>query len=333
MRSPETDTALVLSAAHVRRALPMDSCIEAMDRVMRRVSQGRTQMPLRTFVHLSSGAGLFAAMPGCIEEPTAFGAKLISVFPRNADHGLASHNGVVILMDPDTGRVSAIMDASSITAIRTAAATAVATRALARSDSSTLAIIGAGEQAATHLEALKHVMQLAEVRVWARSHEKARAFAEREGARHGLSIEVRPSVRQAVRDAHVVCTVTAAREPILCGEWLAAGTHVNLVGASLADTREADDEVVRRGRYFVDYRPAALAQAGELRHAQRAGIVGEQHLLGEIGEVLEGALPGRRSAQDITIYKSLGIAAQDLAAALVILEHARREGLGTSVRL
>jgi len=304
-----------------------------MDQVMRRVSQGKTQMPLRTFVTLRSGAGLFAAMPGCIDEPTTFGAKLISVFPRNADRGLASHNGIVVLMDPDSGRVTGILDAASITAIRTAAATAVATRALARPDSRTLAILGAGEQAATHLEALAHVLPLKHIRLWARSPEKARDFASREGALRELAIEVRASVREAVRDADVICTLTGASEPILNGEWLAPGMHVNLVGASLAHTREADDEVVRRGRYFVDYRPSALAQAGELLHAQRCGIVTGEHLLGEIGEVLEGTLPGRERAADITIYKSLGIAAQDLAAAQLILERARSEGLGTQVRL
>jgi ornithine cyclodeaminase len=323
---------IVVGPADVFRILTMASCIEGMEHVMRRVSQGKTQLPLRNVISLPGGGGnFFAAMPGCIEEPVAVGAKLAAIFPRNAERGLSSHNGVVVLLDPDTGLLAAVIDASAITAIRTAAATAVATRALARPESGMLAIIGAGEQAVTHLEALAQVLPLRNVRVWARSADKARAFAESEGARHGLNIEMSPSVQLAVEDADVVCTVTGSKEPILRGEWLAPGTHVNLVGASVMTSREADDEVVRRGRFYVDYRPSALAQAGELRHARDAGVVTDAHLLGEIGEVLEGKLAGRANAADITIYKSLGIAAQDLAAAQIILERARRESLGTRV--
>jgi len=333
MQHPEPDTVLIVPAADVCRVLTMPRCIEAIDQVMRRVSQGKAQLPLRNFVRVPGGAGLFGAMTGCIEEPLAFGAKLISVFPRNADRGLPSHNGVVLVMDPGTGRVRAIMDGTSITAIRTAAATAVATRALARPDSRSLAILGAGEQAVTHLEAMTHVLELRRVRIWARSSEKAQAFAASEGARHAVPLEVSASVREAVDGADVICAVTAAREPILRGEWLAPGTHVNLVGASQADSREADDEVVRRGRYFVDLRLSAVNEAGELLHAIRAGLVTEQHLLGEIGAVLDGRLTGRRTGEDITIYKSLGIAAQDLAAAHVILDQAARERFGIRVRL
>ncbi len=169
------------------------------------------------------------------------------------------------------------------------------------------------------------------MRLWARSAEKARAFAEREGKRWDIGIDVCDTAQRAVEGADVVCTVTSSREPVLKGEWLTPGMHVNLVGASVASAREADDEVVKRGRYFVDYRPSALAQAGELRHAIEAGAVTEAHVLGEIGEVLEARVPGRQTASDITIYKSLGIAAQDLAAAEVILERTRRESLGLRV--
>jgi ornithine cyclodeaminase len=270
-------------------------------------------------------------MPGCIDDPVAVGAKLVAVFPRNAEKGLPSHNGAVVLLDPQTGKLAAVIDAGAVTAIRTAAATAVATRVLARPDSKTLALLGAGEQAVTHLEALTRVIRFTDIRVWARSAEKARAFAEREGGKWGVRIEVRDSARQAVEGADVVCAVTSSKEPILNGEWLTPGMHVNLVGASVASAREADDEVVKRSRFFVDYRPSAMAQAGELKHAIEAGVVTETHVLGEIGEVLEGRVPGRQSGSDITLYKSLGIAAQDLAAAEVILERARRESLGLAV--
>jgi ornithine cyclodeaminase len=320
-----------IGANDVFRILTMESCIEAVDRVMRQVSLGKAQLPLRNVLTLPGGQNLFAAMPGCIDAPVAVGAKLVAVFPRNAEKGLSSHNGVVVLLDPQTGLIAAVIDASAVTAIRTAAATAVATRALARSGSTTLALLGAGEQAVTHLEALSKVLPLGVVRVWTRSRDKARAFADREGAKYGVKVDVADTARQAVEGADVGCAVTSSKEPILHGEWLAPGMHVNLVGASVASAREADDEVVRRGRFYVDYRPSAQAQAGEWRHALEAGVVTESQLLGEIGEVLEGRVPGRQGPEDITLYKSLGIAAQDLAAAEVILERARRDSLGLRV--
>jgi ornithine cyclodeaminase len=331
MHDHPTHEITIVGAADVFRILSMESCIAAVERVMRQVSTGKAQLPLRNVLTLPGGSNLFAAMPGVIDDPVTVGAKLVAVFPGNAAKGLSSHNGVVVLLDAQTGVLAGVIDASAVTAIRTAAATAVATRALARPDADILALLGAGEQATTHLESLTNVIPFKTVRVWARSVEKARAFARREGERWGLRIDVCDTVQRAVEGADVVSTVTSSREPILKGEWLAPGMHVNLVGASVASAREADDEVVKRSRYFVDYRPSALAQAGELRHAIEAGVVTEAHVLGEIGEVLEARVRGRESANDITVYKSLGIAAQDLAAAEVILERARRESLGLRV--
>jgi ornithine cyclodeaminase len=223
------------------------------------------------------------------------------------------------------------MDAAQITAIRTAAASAVATRALARADASNLAMLGTGEQATTHLEAIACVRTLRTVRIWGRSAEKAEALARTQAARLALRIEVCKTADEAVEGADIVCTVTASREPVLRGALLAKGAHVNLVGASRLDAREADDTVVTRSRFFVDSRTSARAEAGELRHAINAGLVDETHVLGEIGDVLNGKVPGRSGSDDLTVYKSLGIAAQDLAAAHVILEHATRHGIGTRV--
>ena len=321
----------VIGASDVRRLLPMQDCIEVIDRVMRAVSRGGALLPLRTVMPLPGGVNMFGVMPGYLDEPAALGAKIVAVYPQNAAQGLSSHNGVIVLLDTVTGRLSAVIDAAEVTAIRTAAATAVATRALARADASTLAMLGAGEQAVSHLEAISLVRPLRRVRVWARSADKARQFAEREGARLRLNVEGVASAREAVAGADIVCTVTASREPILRGDWLAPGMHVNLVGASVPSSREADDEVVRRGRYYVDFRASALAQAGELLHALKAGVVDESHILGEIGNVLSAEVPGRGSDLDITLYKSLGIAAQDLASAQFILERARAESVGTSV--
>jgi ornithine cyclodeaminase len=322
---------LIVGSADVRRALTMLDCIEAVERAMRAVSRGDARVPLRTVMGVPGGQNLFAVMPGYVADPRGLGAKILALYPENPARGLSSHIGVVVLFDAETGLPAAVMDAAEITAIRTAAASAVATRALARADARELAILGTGEQAVTHLEALAHVRNLHAVRVWGRSPEKAHAFAQAQGRKLSLPIRVANTAREAVDGADVVCTLTGAKEPILNGAWLSEGAHVNLVGASRIHAREADDGVVTRSRFFVDLRESARAEAGELRHAMDAGLVGESHLLGEIGDVLNGTVPGRISGQDITVYKSVGIAAQDMAAAHVIYERAIREGIGTRV--
>lgn len=322
---------LIVSGADVCRALPMLDCIEAVDRAMRALSRGDARIPLRTVMGVPGGQNLFAVMPGYVADPRGLGAKILALYPENPARGLSSHIGLVVLFDAETGLPVAVMDAAEITAIRTAAASAVATRALGRADAQQLALIGTGEQAVTHLEAIAHVRSLRGVRVWGRSPEKAQAFAQSHGARLSLPIAVADTVREAVHGADIICTLTAAKEPVLHGEWLAEGAHVNLVGASRISAREADDLVVTRSRFFVDSRESAQAEAGELRHAIDAGRVPETHVLGEIGDVLNGTVPGRVSDRDITVYKSVGIAAQDLAAAQVIYERAIREGIGSRV--
>ena len=322
---------LVLSRTDVRRALPMSDCIEVVDRAMRAVSRGECDVPLRTIMTLPGGRTFFGVMPGYLRDPRGLGAKILTVFPENVIRGLSSHVGLVVLFDSDTGIPLAIMNAAEITAIRTAAASAVATRALARENAAHLAILGTGEQAVTHLEAMAAVRRLQSVRVWGRSRDKASAFAQREGVRLSLNVQVSDSAQDAVLGADIVCTVTSAREPVLRGVWLQPGAHVNLVGSSRLTAREADDDVVTRSRFFVDLRTSARAEAGELRHAIDAGLVTESHVLGEIGDVLNGGVPGRTADQDITVYKSLGIAAQDLAAAHVVSTRAARDGIGTRV--
>jgi ornithine cyclodeaminase len=321
---------LVLNGEQVRQALPMEVCIEAVEQAMRAVSRGEAKVPLRTGMSIPGG-NLFAVMPGYLGEPSSLGAKILALYPGNTQRGLSSHVGLVTLFDPRTGMPLAVMDAAQITAIRTAAASAVATRSLARQDVTLMAMLGTGEQAVTHLEALAQVRSLRAVRIWGRSPEKAQALAVRERSRFPFPIEVCGSARAAVEGADLVCTLTASTEPILEGRWLALGAHVNLVGASQRGTREADDEVVIRSRFFVDLRISAIAEAGELYHAMQAGLVKEDHILGEIGEVLGGKVPGRTADTDITVYKSLGIAAQDLAAAHVLYARASSAGIGTWV--
>jgi|SRR5579863_3717335 len=322
---------LVISAADVRRALPMSDCIAGVESAMRAVSRGTARIPLRTIFALPQTQHMFGVMPGYVSSPEGLGAKVLSVFPENRERGLASHVGVVILFDSETGVPLAVMDAGQVTAIRTAAASAVATRVLARGDATELAILGTGEQAATHLEAMAKVRPLRRVRVWGRSAHKAQSFAEQAKGQVAAPIEVCITPADAVAGAHIVCTVTASRDPVLYGADLEPGTHVNLVGSSQVTAREADDVVVTRSRFYVDSRVSARAEAGELRHAIEAGVVDESHVRGEIGEVLDGAVEGRRSPDEITVYKSLGIAAQDLAAARLIYQRATRDGLGTRV--
>jgi ornithine cyclodeaminase/alanine dehydrogenase-like protein (mu-crystallin family) len=320
---------LVVNGADVRRALPMAECIGAVGRAMRAFSDLGADVPLRTIMQLPGGRNLFGSMPGYLDDPRGLGAKLITIFPDNTKRRLPSHVGLIVLFDTETGMPLAVIDAAETTALRTAAASAVATRALARKDASSLAILGTGEQAATHLEALSQVRKLQTVRIWGRSADKAEALAQEMGSKLSLTIAVAKTAQEAVKDVEIVCTVTASSEPVLNGKWLAPGVHVNLVGSSRFSAREVDDELVSRSRFFVDSKVSALAEAGELKHAMDAGAVTEAHILGEIGEVLGGSVAGRASEQDVTVYKSLGIAVQDLAAAHVIYERAVRDGIGT----
>lgn len=321
---------LVISGADVRRLLTMAQCIELMHRTMRAVSLGKAQLPPRIGARIPGG-NVLATMPGYLEEPLAAGAKVIAVFPENNRQGLPSHQGIVVLFDTANGVPLAVIDATAITALRTAAASAVATRVLAREDADTLAILGNGEQALEHLIALRHVRPIQNVIVWGRTQRRAAAFADRESSRLGIKIAVADSVEEAVRDADIICTTTSAREPILDGAWVQPGTHVNLVGASSILAREGNDALIAKGTLFVDYRESALAQAAELRTPN--GHVDSARIRAEIGEVLGGRVPGRTTRDEITIYKSLGIAAQDLAAAEFVFSLASETNSGTRARI
>jgi ornithine cyclodeaminase len=322
---------LVISGADVRRLLPMEDCIPLVESAMREVSRGGAQLPLRIGCVPPGTQNMLAVMPGYLDEPPSIGAKVIAVYPANAQRGLSSHMGVMALFDSHEGVPLAIIDAASITGLRTAAATAVATNALAPESAADLTIIGTGEQAAAHLHAISLIRKLRSVRVWSRCKEKAYAFADREARPGQPCIEVYGTIRDALLGADIVCTTTSAREPIVEGAWIAQGAHVNLVGASTAAAREVDDALVLRSRFFVDCRDSALAQAGELLSAM--GSNAAKHIRGEIGEVLNGSVPGRTDEFEVTVYKSLGLAAQDLAAAHAIYQRAQQRGLGVRAEL
>jgi ornithine cyclodeaminase/alanine dehydrogenase-like protein (mu-crystallin family) len=318
----------VLREPEVRRLLPMPACIDLMRETMIAVSEGRVVLPLRTVMVMPGDRGMLGNMPGYLATPECFGVKLVSLMPRNEPPAYSSHPGLVLMFEAEHGYPVGILDAPTITAIRTAAASGLATRLLARADAGDLAILGAGEQAQSHLDAMRSVRRLRRIRVWARNPEKARAFARSESAKHGIEIETAPSVREAVAGADIVCTVTKARDPILEGGWLAPGTHVNAVGSSIPGSAEIDTPLVVRSRFFVDCRNSTVNEGGEYRRALAAGAVNETHILAEIGEVASGAKPGRTAPEEITLYKSLGVAPQDLAAAHYALEAARAAGVG-----
>lgn len=320
----------LLNAAAVRELLPVDRCLPLMRDAMRLVARERTRQPIRSAMPLPDGRGLLGLMPGYTEEPRWLGVKVVTVFPENFGTELGSHQGLVLLFDAGNGAPKAVVEAREITRIRTAAATAVATEALARDDVRTLGIFGYGEQARTHVHAVPLVREFAEILVWGRNAARAHAFADE------MRSEVRCTLRAVERReqaaaADVVCTVTAAKEPFYRADWLKPGQHLNLVGASVPSAAEAEPEVVRCARFFTDYRESALALAGEFRRALEAGLIDEDHLVGEIGEILEGMVPGRTSGEDVTVFKSLGMIAEDLLSADFVLTEAERRGIGEMI--
>jgi ornithine cyclodeaminase len=297
----------------IARRLTYDRCIPLVRQAMIALSNGETKQLLRSIIPLSEGR-LFGIMPGAMGQHAVFGAKLISIFAQNFALGKQSHQGLVILFEPETGAPVCVLHAGEITAIRTAAASAVATHALARQDARWLAVLGYGEQAGAHAHAISRVRSLEGVTVWGRSAARAEGFAARMRSELKLSVVTSPSVADAVADADIICTVTSATEPILEGKWVPPGTHVNLVGSSYAVPVEVDNDLVVRSRFIADSREGVTQQGAEFLRAKEAGLIDDDHIVAEIGEVLSGKVTGRRSAEDITVYKSLGHIVQDLAA-------------------
>jgi ornithine cyclodeaminase/alanine dehydrogenase-like protein (mu-crystallin family) len=303
---------LVLSEADVRELLPMGECIEAMEDVLRALARGELHQPLRSISRPPEGESMIGLMPAHRGgSRPVWALKEIVVTPDNPTRGLDPHQGAVLLHDGETGELRAIMNASPITEIRTAAVSAVATRALARPDARVVAILGGGVQARSHAEAMRAVLPDADLRTWKRS----------DGG----------TPEEALHGADVVCTCTSAREPIVRRDWLAAGAHVNAVGSSIKTMRELDTQTVADASLFVDRRESTLNEAGDYLIAAAEGAIGPEHILAELGEVLIGNHPGRTSADELTVFKSLGIAVEDLAAAELVVANARNSGIGTEV--
>ncbi len=298
----------------IARRLTYDVCIPIVRDAMIAFSRGETKQLLRSIIPLSEGR-LFGIMPGALGASAAFGAKLISVFHGNFARGIQSHQGLVILFDPESGAPVCVLDAGEITAIRTAAASAVATDALARQNSRRLALLGYGEQAATHARAIAKVRNLESIVVWGRSPACAQNFAERMQSELAIPVAPAADVRAAIANADIICTLTSAATPILQGDWVRPGTHLNLVGSSYAGATEVDNTLVVRSRFIADSHEGVLNQGAEFLRAKADGLISDEHIVAEIGQVLSGDVQGRQSPDEITVYKSLGHIVQDLASA------------------
>lgn len=322
---------LIVNQQELTRALAMPLAIDVMRETLVALDQDQVLQPLRRHLMMPDKRGVLVMMPSYVGPSSSLGIKVITAFHGNMGTEFDSHQGAVLLFDAEHGQLLAILDATAMTAIRTAAVSAVATDALARPDASVLAILGSGTQALSHLEAVTVVRPISEVRVWSRSPENADRFARAAAGRFGLGVQAATSVEEAVDGADVICTTTAAATPILKGEWLTPGAHINAVGSSVPTARELDGEAVRRSRVFVDRVESAMNEAGDILMAIQEGSIAADHLSGEIGAVLSGRVSGRRSAEEITLFKSLGLGAEDVAGARAAYAECRRLGIGLDV--
>jgi ornithine cyclodeaminase/alanine dehydrogenase-like protein (mu-crystallin family) len=321
---------VVLSHAEVRELLPVNECIDLMEQALVDLTNGDIWHPLRTVMRPPDEPSLMGLMAAHRSAPRPdYGIKVICIFPGNRARGLESHMGTVTLFDGETGAPLAIVDAGAVTAVRTAAVSAVATRALARADANRLAILGAGIQARAHLEALSHVRPFASARIWGRTEALARSLVEETNV--PFPVEVVSSAQEAVADADVIATTTASAEPIVARDWLAPGVHINAVGSSIPTAREIDSATMADAALFADRRESFYAEAGDYLLA--VDELGPHEVRAELGEVLTGAADGRRDEEELTLFKSLGLAAEDLAAVEHLYRRATETRAGQRVEL
>jgi ornithine cyclodeaminase/alanine dehydrogenase-like protein (mu-crystallin family) len=309
----------------------MEELIDLMERTLAEFSSGRALQPVRHALALEKHASFLGSMPAYLPASDALGVKLVTLSPRNAERGMPTHLATVMLFDAATGALLTIMDGRLITEMRTAAVSAAAARALANAGASTLAFLGSGVQAKSHLEAFRCVRAIGSVRVWSPTAAHREAFAREQAKRFALPVEAKASAEDAVRGADLVVVATSSRTPVLRGAWLSPGTHVTGIGAFRPDWRELDAEAVRRARVYVDSRAGAAAEAGDLIQAEREKAIGPDHVRGEIGQVFAGTLEGRTNDGEITFFKSLGMAVEDVATAQHVHRLATERGVGQRV--
>ena len=330
----EKQSVLILDAAAVQRLLTMEFCIDVMAKALGDLAKGNFHQPLRMIVRPPDSSGLMAMMPAYrSNEPSAYGLKTICVFPANPQFGKDAHQGAVMLFSGETGELLSIMNATSITAIRTAAVSAVATRLLAREDASELAIVGSGVQARTHLAAMACVRPIKRARVVSRTRDHADQFVSEMKERFTFGLQAVDTVEEALKGADIIVTVTNSHEPVINRDWISPGAHINGIGTHSPAAREIDGATMAAARLFVDRRESALNEAGDFVLAIKEGLIHADCIVAEIGELLIGAKRGRESAEEITLFKSLGLAIEDLACAEYLYRKAQSEHAGTWVTI
>jgi len=323
----------IITESMVEKYLTMPDCIDAMRTAMIAVSKGETTLPIRQYMPIPDTQGKMALMPGTLSDPACYGIKLVCKYVREPNSPYGTHVGMVLVFDSVKGLPLAMIEGASLTAIRTAAASAMATDYLANRNVATLGIMGYGEQARRHVLSMLAVRDLKNILIWGRDPKKSQSFAEKLSDEIDRKITPVSSAKDLATKSDLICTTTSSARPILKGKWVQPGTHINLVGAAIASSAEADEELVTRSKYFTDYRPAAMAAAGELIDAIDSGAVTKSHILAEIGEVAAATQQGRISPAEITVYKSLGVSAQDLAAGHKLYEMAVRDDFGIDINM
>jgi ornithine cyclodeaminase len=326
---------LILTADEVRKALPMNEAIDAMKKAYASVSEGTAVVPLRTRLPLPGSEALSLFMPAFVnsQDGNALAIKVVSLYPTNPARGLAYIQAAVLVFDPETGQAIALLEGSSLTAIRTGAASGAAIDLLARADSKVVAIFGAGAQGRTQLEAACSARKIDTAFICDADQAKAKSFAEEMKGKSTITgdIRVASSAKEAIENADVICTATTSTHPVFDNRDLKAGTHISAVGSYTPDMQEVPAETLQRARIFVDSRSASLEEAGDLIQPMRAGLFNESHIYGELGELILGKISGRQSSEEITYFKSVGIAVQDAMAAQVALNNALKMNIGTVV--
>ncbi len=321
----------LLTEQHVHALLPMSDLIPAMESALAKFSGGEVLQPIRSVLTVGPTKAYYGLMPAYVPSPSAMGAKIVTVFGDNHKKGLPSHLATILLLDPETGALIALMDGRYITEARTAAVSAVSARFLARAAASKLAILGSGVQARSHLEALQHVRQLKEVRIWSPKPQSRRQFVDDMSRTVAVPITAADSAEAAVRDADLIVLATSSKTPVIEDAWVGPGAHVMCVGACRPDQREMDPGLVQRGRLYVDSRAAAVVEAGDIVMNITEGYFDASHIRGEIGELVLGRVPGRAANADVTIFKSLGMAVEDVVAADLVFRRAAETGAGTEL--
>jgi len=310
---------LFVGKEKIASLLTMKECIDVMEKMFRSFAGGQCMQPLRTIMRLPDKPGFLGMMPGYAKDLGVMGIKVISVFHANKDAGYPSHQGVVMLLDAEHGQPLMIFDASEITAIRTAAASALATALLSRENSKLLAIIGSGEQAQRHIESIRLVRNIEQINLWSRSEKNAFRLAKKISSRYAVPITTTKTAQQAVENADIICTVTSSPQPVVMGDWISRGTHINAVGSSTPSSRELDTAAIVKSKLFTDCYDSLFNEAGDFLIPKKEGAL-TNDVNGELGEVLTGVKKGRESEDEITIFKSLGIAIEDIFACWFIFQ-------------